>query len=165
VGEIVRSEKSVRVPVPARVVCPLSFPGMRCLRQSSVLIPLSTRSGPRAELDGLLVHAPHWQDPGSGCPLEMVVAICPPACHNGRRSSCNVDLPAGFRAAHPSLFRRLEVGSVKACFLTMRAPDKWESARLQAFFLASSFFYPARCLPSAHLQVTLAVGQPKSVTG
>ena len=33
----------------------------------------------------------------------------------------------------------LEVGSGKACFLTMRAPDKWESPRFQGVFLASGF--------------------------
>ena len=41
-------------------------------------------------------------------------------------------------------------------------PDKWESARFSGLFLAFGFFAPARCLPSAHLQVTPAVRQPRA---
>ena len=37
----------------------------------------------------------------------------------------------------PSLVRRLEADPDPACVLTMRAPDKWESARLTDIFLAS----------------------------
>jgi len=46
---------------------------------------------------------------------KMVVVFCPPACHNGRRSPDKIELPAVFRAARPSLLRRLAAGSVKPC--------------------------------------------------
>jgi len=36
----------------------------------------------------------------------------------------------------PGRFSELEVGSVNAFRLTMRAPDKWESARFQAVCVA-----------------------------
>lgn len=42
----------------------------------------------------------------------------------------------------------------------MRAPDKWELPRFQADFWFSAYSAPARCRPSAHLQVTRAVSQP-----
>src|SRR3990172_11832117 len=51
----------------------------------------------------------------------------------------------------------LEVGSGKACFLTMRAPDKWESPRFQAFFWLQAFLCSQAESTPAHLQVTQAV--------
>src|SRR6266508_4441437 len=51
----------------------------------------------------------------------------------------------------------LGVGPVKACGLTRRAPDKWESARFRGSFLASRFFCSHTESTPAHLQVTLAV--------
>ena len=89
----------------------------------------------------------------------MVVVFCPQSCHNLKRNSSHFELPVVFRAAHPGIFRHLWAGSVKPCRPTMRAPDKWDSPRFLSRFLALGFSAPARCLPSAHLQVTLAVGQ------
>jgi hypothetical protein len=40
----------------------------------------------------------------------------------------------------PERFSALEVDSVKACRLTMRAADKWESARFLDMFLARGWF-------------------------
>jgi hypothetical protein len=40
----------------------------------------------------------------------------------------------------PERFSELEAGSVKPCRLTMRAADKWESARFLDMFLARGWF-------------------------
>jgi hypothetical protein len=45
----------------------------------------------------------------------------------------------------------------------MRAPDKWESARFLALFLASSFSHFQTESTPAHLRVTLAVGLSLSI--
>ncbi len=73
----------------------------------------------------------------------------------------SVGLPAVFRAAHLSLLWRLKLGPVKPCGLTMRAPDKWDSARLTSFFLASGLYCSQAFSRPAHLQVTLPVGLQK----
>ncbi len=46
--------------------------------------------------------------------------------------------PQGFDLA-PKPFSDLQVDSVNACRLTMRAADKWESPRFQAVCVTSSF--------------------------
>ena len=54
--------------------------------------------------------------------------------------------PQSFDLA-PKPFSDLVLGSVNACRLTMRAADKWESARFQAVCVASSFFRFRALLP------------------
>ena len=79
---------------------------------------------------------------GVGLSSKLGVVSCPPSCHNISRCFCGVVLQAVFRAASPGIFRHLPVGSAKACFLTQRAPDKWDSPRFTGSFLASSFSAP-----------------------
>ncbi len=49
-------------------------------------------------------------------------------------------MPAVFKSSAPKPFSRLEIDSVKSCWLTQRAADKWESPRFQAVFNASAGF-------------------------
>ena len=65
---------------------------------------------------------------------QKVVSICPPSCHNTGRYCSHQRLARGVSTSLPGGVRRLEVGSVNACNLTMRAADKWESARFKAWF-------------------------------
>jgi hypothetical protein len=67
--------------------------------------------------------------------LKLVVESCSPSCHNiGRCLGCD-SLPAIFRAARPSIFRHLPVGSVNSsCRLTRHAADGGYVPRLLSFF-------------------------------
>jgi hypothetical protein len=65
-------------------------------------------------------------------------------------------VPAGFRP-RAQAFPGLRVGSVNACGLTKRAPDKWESARFQAVGVAQGWFRQNGVILSHHLQVTQTV--------
>jgi hypothetical protein len=56
-----------------------------------------------------------------------------------REDTFNVVLPALFLSA-PKHFSRLEFGSVKACFLTMREAEVWEVSRFLAGSVACSWF-------------------------
>jgi hypothetical protein len=51
----------------------------------------------------------------------------------------------------------------KVC-LTMRAPDKWDSARFSSLFLASGFFRFQTESTPAHLRVTQTVGRKMFLT-
>ncbi len=69
---------------------------------------------------------------------KLTIASCLLSCHNrGSRFARSV-CPLGFDLA-PRHFPDLRLGPANACRLTMRAPDKWESARFIGFFPASSF--------------------------
>jgi hypothetical protein len=94
----------VRWLLPARAICPPSFPGVPCLWQRSKLIRFVSKVGSRANLEGSLVCESHRPDPVFGCLSKMIVALCPRSCHNGRRNLCNVTLPAVFRTPLPSVF-------------------------------------------------------------
>jgi len=77
---------------------------MQCLWQGFELIRFVLELGSCADLAGLLVREPHRQGTCIRHLSKLIVAVCPPACHNVRRSSCHVELPARFRAAYPNVF-------------------------------------------------------------
>ena len=81
----------------------------------------------------------------------MVVLIRLQSCHIISNGFGCVRLLAAFRAALLSLSRYLKVGSVKACGLTMRAPDCGESARFSSRFLAWSEFRQNRVISARPL--------------
>ena len=65
--------------------------------------------------------------------IKLVVVICSQSCHNVKKSSSKVALPAGFRAALPNLFRRLQAGSINSRWLTSHAVDGGYVPRFLAF--------------------------------
>ena len=62
------------------------------------------------------------------------------AWHNRSRRRLQRSLPCQLSTSRRQFLRRLEADPVNACNLTMRAADKWESARFLSFCLAWSFF-------------------------
>jgi hypothetical protein len=75
----------------------------------------------------------------ANCFLKVVLVSCLPPCHNSSNLFARSVCPHGFDLA-PKPFSDLQVGSVNACRLTMRAPDKWDAPRFSSRFVASSFF-------------------------
>ena len=133
--------------------CPLAiarrrgFPAMvlsarQCFHESSGFIGFASKLSRLAHQRVSLFGKRDRQVNGVGLSSKLGVVSCPPSCHNISRCFCGVVLQAVFRAASPGIFRHLPVGSAKACFLTQRAPDKWDSPRFTGSFLASSFSAP-----------------------
>ena len=83
--------------------------------------------------DVLLVRRRIVQYVTSLCNQE-VISVCPRSCHNMNRCRSRNSLARFGSTSLRQFLWRLEVGSVNACNLTMRAADKCESARFKAWF-------------------------------
>ena len=70
----------------------------------------------------------------------MDVSVCPRSCHNVANCRSQSYLARGVSTSLLESGQRLEVGSVNAFHLTMRAVDKWESPRFLGMFLALGCF-------------------------
>ena len=65
--------------------------------------------------------------------LEIVGFVSPPACHNGSKCRSRSPFARNLSTSLREFVGRLRVDSVNAFHLTMRAADKWESARFKAW--------------------------------
>ena len=74
-----------------------------------------------------------------------------------RNPHFHIVLPAVLDAA-PQLLSRLEAGSVKACFLTMRAAEVWDWVRFRAWSWIQGLFRYIDVISSHHTPLTRAVG-------
>ena len=70
----------------------------------------------------------------------MIVSVCRRACHNRGTGRSRGRLANWLSTSLREVVWRLKLGSVNAFHLTMRAADKWESARFLSLFLALGGF-------------------------
>ena len=71
---------------------------------------------------------------------QMGVSVCLRSCHNVGRHRSRRRSAIWLSTSLRQFWWRLEVGSVNAFHLTMRAVDKWESPRFLGMFLAFGWF-------------------------
>jgi len=82
-----------------------------------------------------------------------------PVCHKVSKRRSQSSLARGVSTSLRQFVRRLEADAVKACNLTMRAADKWDSPRFTDLFLASGLYCSQAESRPAHLQLTPAVSR------